>query len=138
MKRLLPFVLLVSLSACAHARHAAVVVDLAFVQSVTALDDAELQACTQGILNPQQCADANPKIRRALEDARAVTAAVQATPKNVAVPKNLPDLLADLTEVQNIIGTSGLPAGPVLAKAQAAINQALALLRLYAQVGGDQ
>lgn len=138
---LLPVLLLVlPIAGCAHARHLAVVADASFAQAVFALDDAELQACSQQVLTQAQCDAAGPKIRQALVDVKAVTQAIQATPKNVAVPKALPDLLADLTQVQAVLGPAGqIPqAVPVLGKVQSAIDQAIAILRLYAQFSGGQ
>ena len=139
MKRFL-FGLMLSLvvGGCAHARHIAVVADASFAQSVFALDDAELQACQQSILTPAQCAMANPKIKQALLDVVAVTKAIQATPNSVAMPAKLPDLLKDLTDAQAILAAaSGLPqAAVVVGKAQNAVDQAIAVLKLYAQFSG--
>lgn len=88
---------------CAHARHLAVVADATFANAVFALDDAETKACQSHAMSAADCAKADPKIVKALLDVQAVTTALQNTPKNVAAPKNLPDLLTDLTEAQGII-----------------------------------
>jgi hypothetical protein len=138
MGRLRWFVILVALSlglsACAHARHTAVVLDAAFAQTVFALDDAELAACQKGVLTPVQCDAANVKIKQALVDVKALTESIQATPKNVAVPTNLPSLLTALTDLQAILGPSSqVPeVAAVSAKASAAIAQAIALLKQFA------
>lgn len=126
---------------CAHARHVAVVADASFATAIFALDDAELQACQQHVLTQAQCDAANPKIKQALIDVRAVSLALQATPKNVAVPKSLPDLLTDLTQVQAILAPSaalGGQAALAASKAQTALDQAIAIVRLVAQATGGQ
>lgn len=123
--------------ACAHARHVAVVADATFARAVFAVDDAETKACQSGALSPATCALANPRIVAALQDVKALTLALQATPKNVAVPKNLPDLLADLTATQNIIGPiAGAPNAPAAAQSvgaslTAAINATIQIVRSF-------
>ena len=122
------------LSACAHARHTAVLIDATVAQAVFALDDAELKACQTGVLSQAQCDAVNPKIKQALLDVKALTESLQATPTDVAVPKNLPSLLAALTDIQAILGpTSQVPElKDVSAKANAAIAQAIAFLTTLA------
>jgi hypothetical protein len=130
---LIALALSLGLSACAHARHTAVLVDATFAQAVFALDDARADACQKGVLTPAQCDASKPKMKQALIDVKALTESIQATPKNVAVPKNLPDLLTALTDVQAILGPSSqVPqAAGVSAKASAAIAQAIALLKQF-------
>lgn len=120
---------------CAKARHIAVAGDVAFSQAVFALDDAELAACQSKMLTQTQCDALNPKIRQALVDVKAVTAAIQTAPKSGVVPISLPDLLKDLTDTQAIlapIAAAGGPLGDLGTKATTAVNQAIALLRLIA------
>lgn len=136
MKRLLLVLVLVA-SGCAHARHVAVIADVSFAQAVFAVDDAETSACASKALAADICAAANPKIIAALQDVRAVTLALQKTPKNVAVPKNLPDLLSDLTGVQAIIAPlSNVQGAPpavqnVGQKIAAALTQTIAVVRTF-------
>lgn len=133
----LVLVSLLSLVGCAHARHIAVVADGAFARAVFAVDDAENAACQSHQLSSDACAAANPKIVAALQDVRAVSLALQQTPKNVAVPKNLPDLLADLTSVQAIIAPiASVPNAPPAvqslgANIAAAITQTIAVVRTF-------
>lgn len=130
-----------ALSGCAHARHVAVDADKGFSAAVFSLDETATQACQQHVLTPAQCAALNPKIAQALVDVIAVTKSLQATPKNVAVPKQLPDLLTDLTQVQAILApASGLggPAALAASRAQAALEQTIAIVRLFAQVSGGK
>lgn len=90
---------------CASARHVAVVADATFAQAVFAVDDAEFKACQTNVapFTPAVCDDLNPKIKQALLDVKAVTAAIQASPKNGSLPKDMPSLLTNLTAVQAII-----------------------------------
>lgn len=130
-------VLSLVLSSCAHARHIAVVADATFATAVFSIDDTETQACAAQILTPAACAAAGPKILAALQDVKAVTLALQATPNNVAVPKNLPDLLTDLTSVQAILGpVVSAPNAPsslttLAAQIQSAITQTIAVVKLF-------
>lgn len=131
--------LALGVAGCAKARHVAVLGDVAFSQAVFALDDAELAACQNHTLRPQQCDELNPKIRQALIDVKAVTAAIQASPKSGVVPTSLPDLLKDLTDAQAVIAPLAAAGGPLAdlgQKSTNAINQAIALLRAIAG-GGD-
>lgn len=134
----LALVALVSLAACAGTRHVAVVADATFANAVFALDDAEFTACQMKRLTEAQCAALNPVIKRALEHVKAVTAALQATPKDGALPKDLPDLLQDLSDVraalQPLAAVDGA-LGDLAAKAGIANNRAIALLKTLA--GGN-
>jgi hypothetical protein len=137
MERLRWYVIFVALSisiSCAHARHTAVLLDAAFAQSVFALDDARTTACQTGVLSVTQCDASKPKMKQALQDVNALTESIQRTPKDVAVPKDLPSLLSALTDIQNILGPSAQVPGvaSVSAKASAAIAQAIALLKQFA------
>lgn len=138
MKRfVLPLVVAFFLTGCAHARHVAVVADVAFAQAVFAVDDAETAACQSHVMSEAACTAANPSIIKALQDVKAVTLALQATPKNVAVPKNLPDLLTDLTTAQAIVAPlANAPSAPAQvqtlgAKIQAAILQTIAVVKTF-------
>lgn len=122
--------MLVTLSACAGARHVFVQADAAFVLAVAAADDAEFKACETHIapFTPEVCAAANPKFKQALLDAQAVTAALQATPKNGVIPKDLPSLLANLTAAQAIL----VPLSPSLVKTDVGNKIQLALMKATA------
>lgn len=130
-------VLGLGMSACAHTRHAAVVAEITFSKVVFAIDDTETKACQAHEMSDAACAAANPKIAAALLDARAVNIALQHTPKNVAVPKNLPDLLTDLTAIQGIVTPlAAAPSVPGSVKTleqqiQDALTQTIALVRTF-------
>jgi hypothetical protein len=115
-------------SACASARHIAVAADVTIAQTVFAIDDAERAACQQHVLTTEQCAKFDPVILKSLEDVKAVTASLQATPKLVAVPTTLPDLIADLATLQHMAaplastGGLGMKINAALAKAAAILN----------------
>jgi len=132
---LFSFVVGAGITSCAKARHIAVLGDVAFSQAVFALDDAELAACQNKTLTPAQCDALNPPIKQALIDVKAVTAAIQAAPKSGVVPLSLPELMKDLTGVQAVLASFGAADGHLMdlvAKANAALNQAIALLRAIA------
>lgn len=136
MKRLvLALVVLVSLSGCAKARHVAVVADASFAAAVFAVDDAQFEACKTHVapFSVEVCASTGPKIKAALVDVKAVTAALQATPKDGQVPKNLPDLMKALTDVQAILSplSPSLVKADVAAKVQSALTRAIAVLTLF-------
>jgi hypothetical protein len=99
------FVTLCAAQACAKAHHIAVVADATFAQAVFALDDAEYQAWQQRTpaWTDAQHAQANPKIKHALEDVKAVTLALKAAPKGAPLPVALPDLITDLRAVEAIL-----------------------------------
>lgn len=136
MKKVLLALLAVFAISCAHARHVAVVASLTFDQAVFAADDAETKACQTGAMTPESCKGADAKIAAALLDARALVKALQNTPKNIAVPKSLPDLLADLTAAQKIIAPfAGAPNVPKELKTldtalSAAVTEAISVVRL--------
>lgn len=125
---------LLTASACGSARHPAVVVDATIAQLVFAVDDAELKVCQTGVLSVTQCTALNPKIKQALIDVKALTETIQKTPKTVAVPVNLPNLLSALTEVQAILVPSGqVPEVAALSQqVSAALAKVIALLRQFA------
>ena len=122
--------------ACASARHVAVVADASFAQAVFAVDDAEFEACKTNVppFTPEVCAAANPKIKQALIDVKTVTAALQATPTNGQLPKDMPSLIQNLTDVQAMLS----PLAPSVIKAdiankiQFALRLAIALLNSFA------
>lgn len=136
MRRLMFLLCLtIFLFGCGAARHVAVQVDATFAQSVFALDDAARMACESKVLTQAQCDAANPKIVQALADVKAVSAGLLASPKAVSVPKNLPDLLQNLTDAQRILGSfqgSSVPAD-VANKLVQAINQAILLVSKYTE-----
>jgi hypothetical protein len=130
--------LMLSLSvSCAHARHLGVMADASFSAAVFAIDDAETAACQQHVLSPETCAQADARIAAALQDVKAVTLALQATPKNVAVPKNIPDLLTDLTSLQGIVAPlANAPSAPVQVQTlgqqiTVALSQTIAVVRTF-------
>lgn len=123
------------LSACAKARHVAVVADATFAQSVFALDDAELSACQTHVLTDTQCASLNPLLREALVDVKVVTAAIQASPSSGVVPSTLPGLLKSLEDIQAIVGplsSAGGTLGVLASTTSTAMNQAIAVLSAIA------
>ncbi len=123
------------LAGCAKARHVAVLADATFAQSVFAVDDAEFEACKTHIapFTVDVCAATDPKIKAALLDVKAVTAALQATPNAVTVPTNLPSLLKNLTDVQAILSpleASGTKQD-IAAKIAAALTKAIAVINAF-------
>lgn len=121
---------------CAKARHIAVVADVTFAQAVFAVDDAEFKACETHIapFTVEVCADLNPKIKQALLDVKAVTAAIQASPANGQLPKDMPSLIENLSDVQAILS----PLAPSIVKAdianriQFALRLSVAMLNSFA------
>lgn len=124
-------------SGCGAARHVAVQVDASFATAVFAASDAALEACKQGVFSQAQCTvggDVNRNAQQALVDVKAVTTALQNAPKDVAVPKNLPDLLTSLTNLQRVVGdlAPALPAKQDLAgKIVSAIDQAIKVVQAF-------
>lgn len=124
------------LNACGAQRHIAVQVDAAFATAVFAASDAAMEACKTMVFTPEQCAvggSVNRNAQQALLDVKAVTTALQDS-KDSTVPKNLPDLLVSLTNLQKIVGDLAptIPTKNDLAtKIIAAINQAIAVLKAY-------
>lgn len=120
--------------ACVKARHMAVVADATFAQAVFAVDDAEFKACETHVLTVDECAAANPKIKQALVDVKAATAAIQAAPKNGTMPTSLPSLAVSLTDLQSILGP--LAPNPIRAdllnKIQFALRLSVALINSFA------
>jgi hypothetical protein len=126
-------------SACAGtARHVAVVADASIAQAVFALDDAEYAAChQQHVLSAEQCAKLDPIIKKALVDVKALTAALQAAPKDGQLPSTLPALLKDLNDIGAVIDALG--AGPTFSGLAAKARQANAtILGLLTQFAGGQ
>ncbi len=121
--------LLLCLSGCASAHHVAVVVDATLAQTVFSVDDAELAACQAHVLTDAKCAELNVPIKKALQDVKALTAALQATPSVGIVPASLSAVLSDLQLVNTILTAlaQGPDIAPLVAKVQAAqqavINQ---------------
>jgi hypothetical protein len=121
---------------CAKARHVAVQVDATVATAIFAVDDAEFAACQAHTLSQAQCDALNPKIKAALEDVKAVTAALQATPNSGTVPKTLPQLVQTLRSVQAI--ALALPASDVTAGLITRINTALdAAIALLSKIAGN-
>lgn len=134
MKRLLLALTLIGLApgCAASVRQYVIVADQAFAATVFALDDAEYAACQRQVLTAAQCQALNGPIRKALEDVKAVTLAIKATPKGT-IPTSLPRLLQDLDDVQNVIRAFQVVA-PELATQAAAANTAA--IRLLTQLAG--
>lgn len=117
---------LVVAGGCASARQIAIVADQSFATAVFALDDAAFQACQSKALADTQCAALNGPIKKALEDVKAVSLAIKASP--TGIPATLPTLLKDLQAVQDAIREAG-PILPSLgAHASDANQKAIALL----------
>lgn len=94
-------------TSCGAARHVAVQVDASFATAVFAASDAALAACQQGVFTPAQCqvgGPVNANAQQALIAVKAVTQALQDAPKDAPIPKNLPDLLTALTNLQTLVG----------------------------------
>lgn len=129
---LLALVLAGSSFGCTTARHVAVVADATFAHAVFDVDDVEFQGCQTGALEPAFCAAANPKIKQALVDVKAVTAALQATPN--ALPKNIPSLIGNLTDVQAMLASLPQSASKsdLVLKIQEAMRFAVAVLTALA------
>lgn len=137
MKKLLLIPLLFVLGCGAKAHHVAVVADATFAQAVFAVDDAEFTACQTHVapFTVEFCATANPKIKQALLDVKAVTAALQLAPTG-GLPKDFPSLIKNLTDVQAML----VPLSPnpikddISSKIQKALAQAVAVLTAFAEV----
>lgn len=138
MKRTVLAITLLVTVACASTRHVLVQVDATFAQAVFAVDDAEFQACAARVapFTAEVCAAANPKIKQALVDVKAVTAALQATPKSGVVPKDLPSLIQNLNDVQGILLplSQSVAKSDVTTKVQSALAKATAVLTAVAGV----
>ena len=120
-------------TACATARHHAVQIDAAFAQAVFAVDDTQRELCRTAVLTADACAASSPKILQALEHVRALTLAIQATPKDGTVPITLPNLLADLVAIQQIVEPfKTTTAAPLAAKVSEALVKAAAVLTAIA------
>lgn len=121
---------------CAKARHVAVQVDATVATAVFAVDDAELALCQNHVLTPAQCDDFNPKIKAALQDVKAVTTAIQATPTNGTVPTSLPQLLQTLRTIQAI--SIALPPSDATSGLVQRVNTALdAAIALLSKIAGN-
>lgn len=125
--------LALGVTSCAKARHVAVVTDQTLAAAIFAVDDAEYAACQAHVIAADKCAALNTPIKKALQDVKALTAALQATPANGKVPTSLPDLLQDLLDVSNVMNSlrQGPDLKPLVDKVQAAetkaVNQLAAL-----------
>ena len=121
-----------SVASCAKTRHLAVGADVVISQAVWALDDAELAAWQAHVVSDQQHALMNPKIRHALEDVHAISAAIKASPKTGTIPATLPDLMQDLSDTLSVLQPlEGTEIDALVRKAQAALNAAIAFLRSF-------
>lgn len=133
------------LSCGGKARHIATNVTLTLVTAVNAVDDAEFKAWelaqrTPGCAFPS-CWDqshhdaANPKIKQALLDARAVVTVVQISSGVEGLPRTLPSLIRSLVDVRTILGLlpSTGPLSDLAAKAQMAVDKALEILDQFAE-----
>lgn len=126
--------LLTTLGCGGSGRRVVVAANVTLVQAVFAVDDAEKTLCTQKILTMQQCADASPVILRALENAKAITSAVQASAGvSVVLPKSVPDILNDLAQVQQIIGPlANSSAAPLVQKINVALDRVASAIAAFA------
>jgi hypothetical protein len=130
-------VVVAAAAGCGSQRHLAVQVDAAFSTAVFAASDAAMAACTNGTFTQTQCVvggSVNRNAQQALVDVKAVTQALQDAPKSVVVPKNLPDLLKSLTNLQTLVGdlAPALPGKATLAsKLTEAIAKAIALIQSF-------
>lgn len=136
MKRyVLACAILVSIS-CGSTRHVAVVADATFAQAVFAVDDAEYKACQTHTppFTVAVCEAANPKIKQALLDVKAVTQALIISPKSGSLPKDFPSLMQNLTDVQAMISplAPSIVKNDVAAKIQQALGQAVSILGAFA------
>ncbi len=122
-------------ASCASARQYAIVADQTFSTAVFALDDAEYQACSSGVLSKAQCDTLNPIIKKALADVQAVTLAIKAMPAAGKVPTSLPDLLQDLNDVTKIVVAFQTVAPDLAMKVGTANDAALKLLKQIAGGG---
>lgn len=129
-------IVLVGLSGCATARHLATVADATFAQAVFAVDDAEYKACQTHAapFTVEVCAKADPLVKQALVDVKAVTAAIKASPKNAPVPTSLPSLLADLTAIRDVIAplSSTVVKENLVTKVEDALTQTIRVLSVFA------
>jgi hypothetical protein len=124
-------------AACGSTRHVATIADASIAQSVFAVDDAEFAACQQHVLSTAQCDALNGPIKDALRNVKALTAAIQVMPKDGAVPKSLPAVLADLNTVQTVINQLG--AGPTFKPVTDKLTEAQTkLVALLNQIAGGQ
>ena len=115
---------------CAKTRHLAVGADVVISQAVFALDDAELAAWQAHVVTDQQHVLMNPKIKHALEDVRAISASIKASPQAGHIPASLPDLMQDLSDTLAVLQPlEGTEIGALVRKAQFALNAAIAFLQ---------
>jgi len=141
MRLALVFVTMLTFTECGAARHVAVQVDAAFATAVFAASDAAMTACQQRVFTVEQCnvgGSVNRNAQQALIDVKAVTQALQDAPKDGGIPKNLPDLLTALTNLQVLVGDLAptIPAKQDLtAKILAAIGQAIRVVKAFTTGG---
>lgn len=110
-------------AACAKPRHIAVAADVTLSSVVFALDDAQWQACHEThVISAEACIPLDAAVKKALLDVKALTAAIQATPKDGQVPVSLPALLADLAAVRKIVDALGT--GPAFVGLSTKVNAA--------------
>lgn len=120
--------------ACATTQKLLITVDKSVAVAVYAVDDAEWNAYNSHEIDVTEHAILNAKIVKALDDVGRVTDALEVAP--TTVPKNLPELLTDLVELQNATNSLN-PVVPTLSsKIGNALSSAIQLLNKL--VGGAQ
>lgn len=91
---------------CGKARHIGVQADFAYSTILFAIDDAQIHACNPAPapgLSEALCSRLNAAIKHGLDDGKALTQALQASPRDGVVPQNLADVLADLNNFSQIL-----------------------------------
>lgn len=118
----------------ATAHQYAIVADQGFAITVAALDDAERAYCATPTASQATCARLDPLVIQAIHDVKAVTEAIKDSPG--AFPKNLPDLLATLAQLQAVIADAAPIDGTLASRLAMANTKATALLTQL--MGGTQ
>lgn len=123
------------LTACGATAHQyAIVADQGFSTTVFAFDDAERAYCAVPTASQTTCAQLNLLVIKALTDVKAVSQAIQDTPGGF--PHDLPDLLADLAQIQTTLNDLTPVNGTLASRLAAANMKATALLTQL--MGGTQ
>jgi hypothetical protein len=123
--------LLAASSACAKARHVAVVADQSVAAAVFAVDDGRREACQAQVLPAPTCMSLAITVLHAEQAVRAATAALQAAkPDEFVVPADLVTVLSDLQSVQAVVAPlkASPGVGALAAKVDAAIGAASQLI----------
>lgn len=134
MRSILGLALLACLGCGATAHQYAIVADQGFATTVAALDDAEHAYCATPAASQATCARLDPLVVQALRDVAAVSEAIKASPGGF--PKNLPDLLATLAQIQTVLTDLTPVNSPLASRLAMANTKATALLTQL--MGGNQ